>query len=207
MDFEIPEFLKDELLYQELSDKIEQVVGFTNYTGIPQLKNVPKDEFAQYIRGFIAYRYLCLDTDQERSYYLDFLKNDSVFNTIVPLLGEFCDIVIKSSLSDQAIKNQVAEAKIRYITLVKNCFKKEYKELSEKYDKMYYSESIKLIQNEVLEIEPEHLVSLAKCALIEEKTNPNGSLVKEGIIGDFANFEEVVIKVYYLLKKWILVCA
>lgn len=133
-----------------------------------------------------------------------FLKNDSVFNTIVPLLGEFCDIVIKSSLSDQAIKNQVAEARIRYITLIKNCFKKEYKELSEKYDKMYYSESIKLIQNEVLEIEPEHLVSLAKCALIEEKTNPNGSLVKEGIIGDFANFEEVVIKVYYLYLNSIL---
>lgn len=173
MSYDIPGFLKDELLFGELSDRIEAGIRFYEpiFRGYPIFENEDLDEIKTLFTGYVAYTYLLIDDDTTQYIFLRTLNSSEPKIRLYPLIEEFISICLLSIKTDENIKSDIDGYKQEYLRTLSNIISKEYDELSKKNDEEYK----KIIKQNYLtydtEIDPGLLLTLTKCVIIEDRKN------------------------------------
>lgn len=173
MNYIIPDFLKDELFFGDLSTRVDNALSNYNFSLIPQFQNVDMDEISKKFKAYICYRYLLIDSDIEQYVFLKIIKSYEVDYFINPLINQFITINVSSSIRDETIKQYIDESKRLYFKMIRNCMSKRFLELSEKYNDYFKGETSLYMNQNGLNINPNVLNTITKCAIIESKRNPN----------------------------------
>ena len=171
MPYEIPGFLKDELLFGELSDKIDAAINsFENiFKEYPMFANESLEDIKSAFIGYICYTYLLIDDEMTQYVFLKTLKSSEPTMRLYPLMEEYIATCLLSNKSDESIKNDLDEFQKEYLRTLGNIISKDFQILSEKNDEEYK----KIIEQNYVDydtdIDPGLLLILTKCVIIENK--------------------------------------
>ena len=198
MGYDLPDELIDELNYGNTASFLKEAVPKINFKDVPQFKDVDLDEIESYIKGYIAYCYLSKEDELSQHIFIRLITGKLNTFLLVTFINEFIKVFINSKTTDNEITDSVKLSRDRYTNLIKYCKSKSFAKLSKKYDEVYYNEANSAILKGNLEITPKQLVTLMKCAIIEEKEDKESEFNKSGIIGDYNSLADIINAVYYI---------
>ena len=195
MSYDVPSYLKDELLFGDISDKIYN--GIIHYEPIFRdeelFKNCSIDRLVTIFTGYVCYVYLLLNDETSQYIFLRTLNSSVPKIRLYPLIEEFIAICKLSELTDKDINNDLLSFKEEFKRI--NDYKKtpDYIELSKNDDKYrkYVSQNLDSCD---IDISQDELLELTKCVIIESKNDQDLF---------FSNIDEAVmyaLELYYKEK-------
>lgn len=173
MDYEVPEYFKDEIMYGELSEIIENALLETSKTFLfyPQFKDLSFDEIVTSFKGYVCYKFLLEEDDIDRYLFIRTIKSSESELKLNRLIDEYISVVCFSQISDESIEESIKESKDEYLSVIRHVISDKYKTLSKNYDEEYRKLTIKAIKTYKTDIDPNILMMLTKCVIIESKEN------------------------------------
>lgn len=173
MDYEIPEYFRDDIMYGELSEIIENALLECSKTFLfyPQFKDLSFDEILTSFKGYVCYKFLLEDTDIERHLFLRTIKSSEHELKLNSLIDEYIAVVCFSQIADESIEETIKMSRDEYISVIKHALSKQYINYSKKYDKEFQKLIIEAIKTFDTDIDPNLLMMLTKCVIIESKEN------------------------------------
>ena len=169
MKYIIPSDLRDELLFGELSDKIDDAINkcapyiFSH----PEFEEYDIDSIKNVFVGYICYQYLILKDDVERYVFLKTLNSSEPCMRLYPLLDEFIQTCLSSVKTDKQLEEDANEVKREYNRILNYRLTTKYIELS-KNDSEYRKLIDKNIKELLSDIKPRDLLVLTKCVIIDK---------------------------------------
>ncbi|MBR5663013.1 MAG: hypothetical protein IKX00_05180 [Bacilli bacterium] len=193
MSLEVPDFLKDDILFGELSEKIHFAINFYApvFYDYPIFKNASLDEIKTVFIGYVCYQYLLIDDDITQHIFLRMLNSSEPKLRLYPLIEEFISVCLLSTKTDSNIKSDINEYKREYLKALSNIISSEYNELSKKNDEKYK----KIIEDNYnsydTDMDSGFLLTLTKCVIIES------SKTKENYFSDIDDAIMYALELYY----------
>lgn len=172
MSYEVPTVLKDRLLFGDLSDKID--VAINNYSSIfkkyHEFDSFTIDQINIIFKGYVCYKYLLHDDEISQYLFLRTINSTEPEIRLYPLINDFIVTFIQSYKSDSNIKDDLSDFKREYLKILSNITSPKFAELSKK-DKEYKKYIEKNLIHFEIDIDPNVLLMLTKCVIIEKNNN------------------------------------
>lgn len=166
-DYTIPDFLKDELSYGDLSVKIDDILGKYDFKSQPLLKELTIEEITNNIKAYIGLLYLSQESEIKQLVFLRMLKSDEFDVGLKPVINNYISIYKSSLINDSNIIQAMNDSVASYFSLVRNCICPQFIEISKSMNKKYRSQVEKFVVRHKIRIDIDILTTLTKCAIIQ----------------------------------------
>lgn len=196
MDYIIPDYIKNEVFDGELSENIDYIIANFDFSLFPEFDSTDIKKVMEQFKVYICYNALQMGEDLDQLIYVEVLKAFKPDIILPPLVVKFIKIYVESKVTYEELKHQVDKYNNDYFSMVRNCFRDEFKELSsdEECCAQLYDDATYFINSTKAQINIGNLVTLTKCAIILNNNKPDLEL-------DFENFGEAVKYAFSLYKE------
>lgn len=193
MDYIIPGFIIEEVFYGELSSKID--FTFSKYDISLILKDTPLD-LDEFIDRFKAYICYLINFNEDFNQGIIFMEELKISSPLISTyITNFISIYVESNYSYKTVKDRINNMNDRYATISKNCMNEQFQELCNKdYDRILREEIDFCIKSQKISIDPDFLLTLTKCSIIESRKAKNSdfcfSSLKEAVEYSLAIYKQ-----------------
>lgn len=172
MDYIVPDYFRDEILYGELSEIIEKALlkQIKTFKFYPEFRDQSFDEILNSFKAYVCYQYLNNETEIEQALFLRMIKSSEPEIRLNGLIDEFISVCIFSQIPDECIMESINESRLEYLSILKNIFTKDFTDYSV-HDEEYKKHVFACIIKYDTDIDPGLLLMLTKCVIVESKNS------------------------------------
>ena len=166
MDYKIPDTIKKELFHGDFSSFIDNYLSMIDFSSVPGLKDLSFDEISNRFKSYIYLMYMQKDTVIEKILFMRLITSAEVTLKLIPMIRSFVNTYRTSVTSDEQLLSYVNGIKNFYSEIIDNCSTDKFKELSKKYDEGYLKEVEAFLNNQLIKMDTDVLLTLTKCVII-----------------------------------------